>query len=449
MGIDPIENLLNIYRDANGQLLSFEYKGPIFDYVYNQRGDIVAITDELQAVIAKYTYDEWGNLQNIDAPTPLGAEVANANPFRYVGKFGVQYDNDTKIYYMGWRDYDSKIGRFIVADEYESEDNNPISFNRYLYAEADPVNNIDPDGYAPKWLKKVFKGVKKGAKAAYNFAIGDDIRTLTSKKTKWYQKAGAAFMIASNFIPGGGVITKAAKAAIKGTSKAVKAVKASRAVTKAAKVVRSSSKKVVAKVNKKPKTVPAVSFRSSPKVQSKTLARVTVSTPKPKPKATVTPKPSRGKDTRIEKKLIDDSAKATGTAKRPGGYQKEDVDEHGLLSPGANRAPGNKNIASDNRVQSHHPIQNEWAKRWAKEGGFNYNEKKAPAVLLPSSSGQSHAIISSLQRQRRKAEGFNTDIRFEFNVSYREMIEAGVNPKTARKAMKDAYKYFDSLGGFN
>lgn len=28
------------------------------------------------------------------------------------------------------------------------------------------------------------------------------------------------------------------------------------------------------------------------------------------------------------------------------------------------------------------------------------------------------------------------------------MIEAGVDPKTARKAMGDAYKYFDSLGGF-
>ena len=75
---------------------------------------------------------------------------------------------------MGWRDYDSKIGRFLVADEYEGEDSNPISFNRYLYAEADPVNNIDPDGYAPKWLKKIAKGVKKAAKASYNVVIGDD-----------------------------------------------------------------------------------------------------------------------------------------------------------------------------------------------------------------------------------------------------------------------------------
>ncbi|MFS1514339.1 hypothetical protein VQL36_18210 [Chengkuizengella sp. SCS-71B] len=76
------------------------------------------------------------------------------------------------------------------------------------------------------------------------------------------------------------------------------------------------------------------------------------------------------------------------------------------------------------------------------------NEKKAPAILLPSSSGQPHAKISSMQRQRRKAEGYNTDIRYEFNESYREMIEAGVDRKNVRKAIGDAYKYFDDLGGF-
>ena len=194
---------------------------------------------------------------------------------------------------MGWRDYDSKIGRYIVADEYEGEDNNPISFNRYLYAEADPVNNIDPDGYLPKWLKKLSKGVKKGAKAACNFAIGDDIKTLTSKKTKWYYKAGAAVSSASNFIPGGGIVSKVAKAAIKGTRKAVKVYKAGKAVSRASKVVRSSAKKIASKVNKKPKTVHASSIRSTPKVESKAAYKVSRVTAKPKPKSIPSPKPAR------------------------------------------------------------------------------------------------------------------------------------------------------------
>jgi hypothetical protein len=134
--------------------------------------------------------------------------------------------------------------------------------------------------------------------------------------------------------------------------------------------------------------------------------------------------------------------------KRPGGYQVGDIDMHGNLSPGVNRAPGHQNIAADGYVQSHHPIQNEWAKRWAKENGVPYNENQAPATLLESSSGNPHAKISAAQRARRRVEGFDTNIVYEFNTSYKEMINAGVGNNQAQKAIKDAYKYFDSIGGF-
>ncbi|MBN6888315.1 RHS repeat-associated protein [Cytobacillus horneckiae] len=260
-----------------------------------------------QIICTVYTlyriYDDWGNILKSEGLTDIGKEVVKANPFRYVGKFGVQYDEDTKLYFMGWREYDPKIGRFLVADEYEGEDDNPISFNRYLYAESDPVNNIDPDGYAPKWLKKLSKGVKKAAKATYNFAIGDDIKTIKSKKTKWYQKAGAAISIASNFIPGGGLASKAVKAAIKGTSKAYKAAKATKKAT--TKIKRSPSKKVSSKVNKKPKTVASKPIRTAPKVQSKAKVKVAATAVKPKKttKTSVAPKPKRNTVVlRVEKK---------------------------------------------------------------------------------------------------------------------------------------------------
>ena|GEM_PF-5739400 len=84
--------------------------------------------------------------------------------------------------------------------------------NRYLYADGDPVNNIDPDGHLPKWLQRGWKATKRLAKKGYNVAIGDDIRTLKSPKSKWYHKAGAAASIASNFIPGAGAVKWGIKA---------------------------------------------------------------------------------------------------------------------------------------------------------------------------------------------------------------------------------------------
>ncbi|OZS77779.1 hypothetical protein CF394_09600 [Tetzosporium hominis] len=192
------ESVSNFYRDADGNLLSMRYNEIVYYYQFNARGDVIALTDSAGTVAATYDYDEWGNVTSMTGNQAL----ANANPYRFVGKYGVHYDQDANLYLMGWRDYDPSIGRFIVQDEYEGEEDEPTSLNRYLYADADPVNNIDPDGHAPKWMQKGWKSTKKYAKKGYNFALGDDIQTLRSPKSKWYHKAGAAASIASNFIPG-------------------------------------------------------------------------------------------------------------------------------------------------------------------------------------------------------------------------------------------------------
>lgn len=130
---------------------------------------------------------------------------------------------------------------------------------------------------------------------------------------------------------------------------------------------------------------------------------------------------------------------------KPGGYKAGDVDAHGNLSPQVNRAVGNKNIAADGFVQSHHFIQHEWARLNIK----GYKRNSAPAVLLKSSSGESHAMISAMQRARRSASGFGGTLRDEFNVAYKEMIGAGVSPGAAKRAANKSYKYYEALGTFN
>lgn len=61
----------------------------------------------------------------------------------------------------------------------------------------------------------------------------------------------------------------------------------------------------------------------------------------------------------------------------------------------------------------------------------------------------SHARISAAQRARRASDGWNTTLKEEFNTSYKEMLDAGVPKSQAQKALKDSYKYFDSLRGQN
>ena len=100
--------------------------------------------------------------------------------------------------------------------------------------------------------------------------------------------------------------------------------------------------------------------------------------------------------------------------------------------------------SNEGRVQSHHVIQD----KWAQKNVPGYNRNDATAILLETGTGKPHTSITNSQRERRSTVGYNTSIQDGFNSSYRDLIDAGVDEKTARKAIKDAYKYFDGLGAF-
>ncbi|WP_255211540.1 hypothetical protein [Serratia ficaria] len=92
----------------------------------------------------------------------------------------------------------------------------------------------------------------------------------------------------------------------------------------------------------------------------------------------------------------------------PKGYKTGDVDPHGNLSPGVNHAVGHTNSKTDGFVQSHHPIQDAWAKRRID----GYQRNSAPATLLRSASGSPHAGISAVQRTRRALTGgWDTNVK--------------------------------------
>jgi RHS repeat-associated protein len=78
--------------------------------------------------------------------TPYGglSGASGVVSFAYTGKMK---DPATALYYSGARWYNAGIWRFITEDSYPTQLSNPLSQNRYIYAEDNPMTLTDPTGH--------------------------------------------------------------------------------------------------------------------------------------------------------------------------------------------------------------------------------------------------------------------------------------------------------------
>lgn len=82
-----------------------------------------------------YDYDAFGSLLNSTGTTP--------NVYKYRGE---QWDPDLGLYYLRARYYNPLTGRFMSRDPNDGHKWDPKSLHKYLYAEGDPVDAVDPNG---------------------------------------------------------------------------------------------------------------------------------------------------------------------------------------------------------------------------------------------------------------------------------------------------------------
>jgi RHS repeat-associated protein len=133
-------------------------------FVPNQQGSTLALTDASGNVTQSYGYRPFGELTN--SPT-------DSNPFQFTGR-----ENDgTGLMYYRARYYAPEWGRFISED--------PAGFqggiNAYVYAENNPISNVDPSGLAPsRTVTIIIEGVRTALEVLANWmgGVGADIDPL-------------------------------------------------------------------------------------------------------------------------------------------------------------------------------------------------------------------------------------------------------------------------------
>ena len=142
-----------------GGLLNLKQGGQNYSYLYDGKGNVSALLDSSQNVVATYTYDTFGNLMS---------KTGSLNqPFQFSTK---PYDEKTGLSYYGFRFYSPALGRWMTRD--------PLGevggINLYEFVGSDPVRYVDPLGLNI-WSKLLGKYVGKIVEKVVGKIVGKEV----------------------------------------------------------------------------------------------------------------------------------------------------------------------------------------------------------------------------------------------------------------------------------
>ncbi len=125
-----------VSRGPTGLLALSRHRRSYADHAYyytDAHGNVAALVNDYQNVVARYLYDPYGNQVAISGPW------ADANPFQFSSQY---YHAPSGLHAYACRFYDPGLQRWLTPDPLgEAADS-----NLYRFVGNDPVNFVDDDG---------------------------------------------------------------------------------------------------------------------------------------------------------------------------------------------------------------------------------------------------------------------------------------------------------------
>jgi RHS repeat-associated protein len=120
------------------------------------QGSILAITNEVGAVLEKRQFDAWGAIVKVQDGAGNTLNVLTILDRGYTGHEHLQ---SVGLIHMNGRLYDPKLHRFLQPDNYVQDPSNTQNYNRYGYVLNNPLKYTDPSGELSlksigNWFKK-------------------------------------------------------------------------------------------------------------------------------------------------------------------------------------------------------------------------------------------------------------------------------------------------------
>ena len=134
-GLGGPEELAACLTRGGDSLITLDRGGTKSWYLYDGHGSVRMLANGTGQTTDTWSYDAWGETTSRTGVTE--------NDYQYAGE---RFDRTTELYQLRARYMDPKTGTFLSLDPYQGNRHDPASLHKYMYANANPVNNVDPTG---------------------------------------------------------------------------------------------------------------------------------------------------------------------------------------------------------------------------------------------------------------------------------------------------------------
>jgi RHS repeat-associated protein len=137
-----------------GDRLGIRQGGTLNWLLADPHGNTGASLDASEATVVSATrYDPYG--ETLATGSAGGTAVGAAN-WTYQGRLDVSPSGlASPLYDLSARFYSPGLGTFTQLDSVMGSAQNPLSMNRFLYAEANPASLVDPSGHCARFIDSV------------------------------------------------------------------------------------------------------------------------------------------------------------------------------------------------------------------------------------------------------------------------------------------------------
>jgi len=127
----------NNYVYGNGRIAQVNTSTQITNYFMTDAlGSVRQLTNASGAITYAKAYDPYGTVTTADG--------SSSSPYGFTGEY-----TSNNLVYLRARQYAPGMGRFLTRDTWGGDNTKPISYNRWLYVNQNPINLLDPTGMKP------------------------------------------------------------------------------------------------------------------------------------------------------------------------------------------------------------------------------------------------------------------------------------------------------------